>query len=114
MDENPQQPGSALGYQIFHELGKLSSTCDGIIRAMGEMRIELNSRSQEMLRQLTEHTRDDTTNFLAHDKKFESDDIRMKSLENTRSTLKGALIATNAFWAIVVVALTLWISYKGG
>ena len=114
MDENPQQPGSALGYQIFHELGKLASSFDGVVREVATMRTELNARSQEMIHQLAEHRRDDNVNFTLHDRKFEGDDARLKSLENTRSTLKGALIATNAFWAIVVVALTLWISYKGG
>lgn len=108
----PQSP--ILGFQIFHELGKLSSACDAIVRDMAGMRVELNSRSQEMLRQLSEHTKDDTVNFGAHDRRFEGDDKRLKELENARSMLKGFVVASNVFWALVVGILTLWINYKGG
>ena len=48
MDEHTP-PGAPLSYQIFHELGKLSSAFDGLVREVGGMRVELNTRSQECL-----------------------------------------------------------------
>lgn len=111
-EENASPQAPAVGYQIFHELGKLSSACDAIVRDMAGMRVELNTRSEQILRQLGEHTKDDATNFAVHAEQFKGDDDRLKSLEQSRATLKGFIIATNVLWVVVTGVLILWFSYK--
>src|SRR5690349_10747857 len=85
--------------QIFHELGKLTSSCESIIRETSAVRSELNTRSSDIIKQLADHMKED--------------DARFKPLENAHWRTLGIIAAVTVFWIVVMGLAGLYLSYRG-
>jgi len=92
-DETNDKPSIAAG--IYHELGKISSASESMIREMTAVRSEIKERTSAIIMKLDDHVREDN--------------IRFKPLERMHATIYGVIAAVSVFWIVATTVVVIWL-----